>query len=805
MDRLWQDLRYSVRTLRTQPMFAVVAVLTLALGVGANAAIFSVCQAVLFKPLPYPEPDRLVMVWEPVTRTGTLGGFAPANFVDVRGQSKSFERLAALDPLRDFTLTGHGNSEHVVGAAVTSEFFSVLSTRMATGRNFLPEEDQPGRNSVILSYALWQRRFGGDQAAIGKSLTLNDSAFTIVGVLPQDFQLVSKAKDFEGRNRFDVWLPLGLNPQRLQRGTHPLRVFGRLRTGISVTEAQAELDVVAKTLEREYPATNTDRGIRIVPLSEQIATGMRTPLLTLLTAVGFVWLIACVNVVNLLLTRASARQKEMSVRVALGANRFRIGQQLVTESLVLASLAAVVGTGLAWWCLKVLVLQLPVDLPRIGEIGLNPQVLGFIGTISLIAGIVFGCAPLVQRVEASESLKQSRHTLTRGQAHTRNVLVVSQIALACVLLVGAGLVGQSLWRLLNVSPGFRADRVLTAEVSVIPRRYPDVRRIATFHRELLARVRNLPGVHSAGVGGYLPLGGAGNSWAPRIEGRAPLAPDDYIEYRPVTPGYIETLAVPLITGRHFTDADNAEAPAVAMINETAAKRYWPNESAIGRRLQIDAGPPWRTVVGIVGNVRHEGLDVDAKPELYLPFAQLPYPNMTMTLAVRTASEPLVLGTEVRGALAQIDPDLALTRVRTMDDVVYSSVGEPRIRAILLGAFALVALALASIGVYGVMNYIVSQRTREFGVRMALGATGGDLLRLILEHSARLIAIGLGVGLLGAVGLARLVRTLLYGVSPHDLLTLASVSILLAAVALLASYLPARRATLIDPTQALRME
>jgi putative ABC transport system permease protein len=584
-----------------------------------------------------------------------------------------------------------------------------------------------------------------------------------------------------------------------------LRVFGRLRTGTSVTDAQAELDVVAKTLEREYPATNTDRGIRIVSLSEQIATGMRTPLLTLLSAVGFVWLISCVNVVNLLLTRATARQKEMTVRVALGANRFRIGQQLVTESLVLASIAAAVGTGLAWWCLKVIVPQLPVDLPRIGEIGLNPQVLGFIGAISLIAGIVFGCAPLVQSVEPSESLKQGCHTSTLGQTSTRNVLVISQIALACILLIGAGLVGQSLWRLLNVSPGFRADRVLTAEVSVIPRRYPDVRRIATFQREFLARVRNLPGVQSAGVGGYLPLGGAGNSWAPKIEGQAPLAPDDFIEYRPVTPGYIEALAIPLIEGRHLTDADNADGPAVAMINEAAAKRYWANERALGRRLQIDGAPPWRTVIGIVGNVRHERLDVDAKPELYLPFAQVPYPNMTMTLAVCTVGEPLVLSTEVRGALEQLDPGLALTRVRTMEDIVYSSVGEPRIRAILLGAFAGIALTLASIGVYGVMSYMVSQRIREFGVRVALGATGGDLLRLILKGSARLVAMGLGVGLLGAVALARLVRTLLYGVSPYDVLTLVSVSILLAAVALLASYLPARRATLIDLAQALRME
>jgi putative ABC transport system permease protein len=804
MDQLRQDLRYSLRALRAQPMFTAVVVLTLALGVGVNAAIFSVCQAVLFNPLPYPEPNRLIMAWERSARTGTLGGFSPANFVDVQRQSTSFEGIAALDPLRDFTLIGQGTPEHVAGAAVSSTFFPVLGTRMAAGRNFLHEEDQPGRNSVvILSHALWQRRFGRSQAVIGQSVILDDNAFTIVGVLPAEFRLIGKSADFEGRNRFEIWIPLAPNSQR--RGTHPLRVFGRLRPGTTVTEAQAELDVLATALARTYPATNKDRGIRIVPLSEQLATGMRTPLLTLLVAVGFVWLIACANVVNLLLARAAGRQKEMSVRVALGASRFRIGRQLLTESLVLVSLAAVIAIGLAWICLKVIVLQLPIDLPRMEEIGLNPEVLGFIASISFVAAVIFGCAPLMERSRVSESLKQVRHTVTPGQARARSVLVVSQLSLACVLLVGAGLMGQSLWRLLNVSPGFSADRVVTADVSVIPRRYPDVRRVAAFQRELLAHLRRLPGVHSAGIGGYLPLGGGGNSWAPRIEGRASLAPDDHIEYRPVSPGYIETLGIPLMEGRHFTDADAADAPAVAVVNKAAADRYWPNESAIGRRLQIDGGPPWRTVVGVVENVRHEGLDVGAKPELYLPFTQLPYPTMTMTLALRTADERFAADRELRTSLAQVDPDLAFSRVRTLEDVVQSSVSEPRTRALLLGAFALVAVTLAAIGVYGVMNHSVSQRAREFGVRVALGATGRDLQRLVLERSGRLIAIGLGIGLFGAVCLARLARTLLFDVSPYDLPTLSAVSILLISIALLASYRPARRAALIDPNQALRMD
>jgi putative ABC transport system permease protein len=747
----------------------------------------------------------LVMLWERVTRDGSLGPVAPANFVDWCARSGSFEYLAALDPFPEFTLIGQGEPERVAGAAVSSALFPLLGTRMAIGRNFVADEDKPGQNLVaILSYELWQRRFGGDHSAIGRPLTLNDTAFTIVGVLPRGFELASRASDFQGRNHFDIWTPLALNAQRLQRGTHPLRVFGRLRAGIDIEAAQAELDVTAKTLEREYPATNRERAIHVVSLSEQIAKDVRTSLLTLLVAVGFVWLIACVNIANLLLTRATARQKEMAVRLALGAGRLRLYQQLVTESVLLTSIGAVVGTGLAWWSLKVLVRQLPFDLPRVGEIGLNAEVLAFITLISLIAAIVFGCVPLRRGIAASESLKAGRHTLTRGQVHTRNVLIVGQIAMACILLIGAGLMGRSVWRLLNVSPGFEAGQVLTAHISLIPRQYPNVGRIAAFQREFLARVRNLPGVQSAGIGGYLPLGGTDNSWAPRIEGRAALAPGEYIHYRPVTPGYIETLAISLRDGRRFSDGDDEKAPAVAIINDTAARRYWPNENPIGRRLQID-GPPWRTVIGILGNVRHNGLDVDAKPELYLPFAQVPYPNVAMTVVVRTAGEPLALAPAMRTALAGADPAQALARIRTMDQVVESSVGEPRFRVVLLGTFALVALMLASIGVYGVMSFLVSQRTAEFGVRAALGATRGDLLRLVLQRSAVLIAIGLGCGLLGAIGLARLVQGLLFAVTPYDFTTLASVSVLLATAAWLASYLPARRGALVEPMQALRME
>jgi len=806
MDTLRQDIRYGIRALLTHRTFAAAAVLTLALGVGANAAIFTICRAVLFRPLPYTQPEQLVMLWERPAAEGALQGAAPANFVDWRTRSTSFDQLAAVNPSTGFTLTGAGVPERIAGASVSSSFFPLLGTRMAIGRNFLPDEEQPGRHQVvILSHGFWQRVYAGRRDVVGRTLTLNDATFTIAGVLPSEFEFVGRREDFGGLNRFDVWVPLVVDMQRLQRGTHPWRVFGRLRNGVGAGAAQAELDVIAEVLGREYPSTNRNRSVVVVPLSEQITAGMRAPLLTLLAAVGLVWLIACVNVANLLLTRAAARHHEMSVRVALGASRLRLGRQLVTESVVLTSAAAVAGTALAWGLLRLLELQLPFDLPRAGEIRMDAHVAGFIATLSFAAAVVFGCAPLVRRVDAGDSLRERRPTASRGQRRVRSALVIGQIALACMLLVGAGLMGRSLWELLNVAPGFEAHQILTAQMSLVSSRYPTVDRIAAFQQDTLTRIRNLPGVQSAGAGGYLPLGGTDNSWAPTIEGRVPLGPGNDIQYRPATPGYIETMGIPLLRGRHFNAADNARAPAVAIVNEAAARRYWPGEDPIGRRLQIDGGPPWRTVVGVLSDVRHQGLDMAAKPELYLPFAQLPYPSSAMTLVIRTAGDPLGRAADVRQALAGIDANVPLSRVQTMDEVVSASVGGPKFRAMLISAFALLALLLASIGVYAVMSALAGERTPEFGVRAALGATHGDLLRLMLQQSIGLIACGLGIGMFGAIALAHVVKNLLFGVAPYDVMTLAAVSALLTLVALLASYVPARRAARIDPLIALRYE
>jgi predicted permease len=812
IDALRGDLTYAVRTLRRNPGFAATVVLTLALGIGANTTIFSVCNAVLFKPLPYAEPDRIVMLSErmPDRKLSTV---APANFVDWRNESRSFSGMAALRAssfASSFILGGQSEASRLAGGDASSSFFSVLGVRFMLGRNFLPDEDRPGKDHVaILSYAAWNERFGADQDIAGKTITLDDESYTVVGVLPAGFRFGNSAEDFQAQSQPDIWVPLALDPQKLQRGAHILRVIARLRPGVNLAQAQAELDVVAANLAQQYPENNKDKGIAAVLLTDQVTGSVRVALETLLGAVGLLLLIACANVADLLLGRAAARQKEMAVRIALGASRWRLAQQLLTESLFLASLGGIAGFVLALAAIAALTPQLPADLSRAAGIAVDTRMLIFTAVISLMTGILFGLGPLFAtwRENAGESLKQNNRFSSGIQTRLRSGLAVAQIAVAITLLIGAGLMAKSFWALMRVAPGFRPENVLTARLSLPRSRYPDNRRIAALEGEILESFHGRPGFQSAGFATYVPLSGLDNDWSFLIEGRPPLpvGTNNMAKYRPVSAGYFETIGIPLLRGRPFTSADTAEAPWVVLINDSMAREYWPSENPIGQRLRIPGWPAWRTVIGVVGDVLHEGLDRAAKAEMYLPVGEALNIESDPTIVVRTEIPAGSAASELRAAVSAIDPAIAVDRIETIQQLVSGSVAQPRFRTMILVAFSLLALVMASIGIYGVMNYLVIQRTREFGIRLSLGATPNDVLRLVLRRAATLVGVGTCLGLVGSGLLVRLITKLLFGTSPLDPLTFAAVPVLLAAVALLASYIPARRATRIDPILALRCE
>ncbi len=807
IEILMQDIRYALRSLRKNSGFTTVAILTLALGIGANTTIFSVVNGVLLKPLPYPNPDRLVTLWETHPTWGPFLTVAPANFYDWRQQSTSFSRMAALDPYPDFILTGRGEPRRLAGAAVTADFFPLLGVNMALGRSFRATED----HVVVLSYSIWERYFGARTAIAGTGVRLNDEEYTVVGVTPRDFSLVGKTSDFQARTRFDVWTNLGLAspPEAWMRGTHPLSVFGRLKPGISLQQAQAELDGIARNLRRLYRDDNEAKGIAAVPMAEHAVSNVRTALLTLLAAVVMVLLIACANIANLLLTRAAARQKEMALRAALGASRRRLAQQLLTESAVLALLGSGFGLALTLLSVPALIAHLPADLPRIAEISVDGRVLAFTTLITLATGIVFGLVPMVQ----SPGVRLNARGVSPGQSRLRGALIVGQVSLALVLLAGAGLMIKSLSALLQVSPGFQTTHILTARLS-LPPRYANGyrfgtgqhRRISVFQRELADRVRAIPGVRSAGFTSYLPLAGTNNNWSFFIEGRPPNPPGVYdsTDYRPVTAGYIETIGIPIRRGRSFEARDDEDHALVVVINEAMARQFWPNENPVGKRLKF-GDEHWRTIVGIVGDVHHQGLAIAPAPEMYIPWGQVPNVEVRPTIVVRSSVEPASLTSALRKAVAEVDPEVPMDQVATMDQLVYGSVSEARFRTAVISLFALLALFVASIGVYGVMSYLVSRRTREFGIRMAVGATRGAVFALILRQGAKLAAIGVAIGLVAAALFGRLIASLLYGVKPLDAATLAGVSILLTVVALFASYVPARRAANADPMDSLRYE
>jgi putative ABC transport system permease protein len=792
---LWQDLRFGVRMLRTQPAFTLIAVVTLALGIGANTAIFSIVNAVLLRPFPYQAPERLVILLERGSGGGT--GFSPSypNFVDWRAQNTVFASISAVRQNESFNLTGIGEPERLQGRRVSAEFFSTLGVQPLVGRDFLAEEDRAeAAPAVILSYSLWQRRFGADPSVIGKQLTLNNQSFSVVGITPPNFQFGAPA---------DVTVPIGLQAERFRvRGRDPgADVVARLKPQVSQQQAETELNLIATRLEQQYPESNKNRRVRVVPLHERFVGDMRQPLLILLGAVGLVLLIACANVANLLLVRASARQKEMAVRVALGASRATIVRQLLTESVLLVVLGAALGTLLAFWGTSLIAAQVPDGIPRLQEANVDARVLTFTLAVSLLTGLLFGLAPALQasRPNLTEGLKEGERGSSGRRQWLRSGLVIGEVALTLTLLLGAGLLIQSFRRVLAVDPGFKAQNLLTLQLSV---NNPDAKQVANFFEQLQQNIRNLPGVTAVAVADGLPFDMA-NYPGFRIEGRP--EPDNKgsgLRYK-VSLDYFQTMGIELLKGRLFTAEDTRDSQRVIVINDVLARQHFPNEDPLGKRLKETPTSPSLEIVGVVRHVEHYNLDnKSAQPQFYTSFNQAPGGRYVL---VRTAVEPLSLAAAVRAQVAALNKDQAVFKVRTMEQTVAQAVAPRRFSMLLLTVFAVVALALASLGIYGLMSYAVAQRTREIGVRMALGAQATDVVRLVLKQGMSLAGIGVGVGLLASLALTRLLQGLLFGVSANDPLIFGAITLLLLGVAGLACWLPARRATKVDPLVALRCE
>jgi putative ABC transport system permease protein len=798
MDTLWHDLRYGARMLMKKPGFTVIAVLTLSLGIGANTAIFSVVNAVLLRPLPYQEPNRLVMVWENDTQEGNdRNPVAPANFVDWQKHNEVCAQLAYYNQPGGVTLSGDGEPERVIGMGVAPNLFSLLGIQPILGRGFLLEGGKPGAAfEVVLSFGLWQRRFGGDPGVIGKPLTFEGLTTTIVGVMPAHFRLPEEG---------ELWWPNLDGTIATLRGRYFLRVIGRLKPGLTMAEARANFTTIARQLEQQYPETNKGRSVNVLSLEEQFVGETRRALLVLFGAVGFVLLIACANVANLLLVRATARQKEIAVRAALGAGRLRLVRQLLTESLPLALAGGSFGLLLALWGVDLLMALGPTKLPRVENVGIDARVLGFTLFMTFLTGVIFGLVPAWQtsKTNVQEALKEGGRGSADsvGRHRMRSLLVVAEIALTLVLLVGAGLMIKSFLRLHAVELGFDPGNVLTMQFSLPGVKYGESEQIRAFYRELTERIAQLPGVRSVGAISRLPLAGDRSTTSLTIEGQPVRSGEQpEVHFRVITPNYFRTMGIPLRAGRELTDSDTETSSAI-MINESMARKFWPGVDAVGKRVKTRAD--WITVVGVVADARNFGLDAEARPEVYVSYLQ--NAQERMRLVIRTATDPLTTVPAVREVVRALDKDLAFSQVLTMTQLLDRSVSQRRLNMLLLGLFAAMALLLAAIGIYGVMSYSVSQRTHEIGVRMALGAERRHIFKLVVGQAATLALVGVGIGLAAALALTRLMSSLLFGVSATDPLTFAGVAVLLTVVALLASYLPARRAMRVDPMMALRYE
>lgn len=819
MNTLIQDLRYGLRMLLTQPGFTLVAIITLALGIGANTAIFSVVNAVLLRPLPYQQPEKLVAVWETnKLRALSKGTMSYPNFYDVRARNQSFDQMASYYTT-SAALTGIATPINLRSAVVSAELFSLLGNKPERGRWFLPEEGKPGSNTgraVIISHALWQRQFSKDANIIGRSILLNGKPSNIVGVMPMGFQFPIEADPIE------VWLTSAVDSEKPnpkeeatdeQRGAHFISAIGRLKPGVTVEQAQADVSLIAANLEKQYPDTNTSHGVRLISFHQDIVSDYRSALWIILGAVGCVLLIACVNVANLLLARATARYKEIAVRAALGANRWRVVRQLLTESLVLSLAGGILGLLLAWWGTEVLIRLIPEDVPRLSEIRIDRLVFGFTLVMSAVTGIVFGLVPALQasKVELTEAMKEGGRAAGTGGARgrLRNSLVVAEIAIAMVLLVSAGLLLKTFRKLQQVELGFNTDHVLTAVVEIPDARYPKPEQAAAFYKSLVEKVKTLPGVERVSAIVPQPLSGDSYSISFEVEGRnIPKGEQPSSHFRAISLDYFNTMKIPLVAGRDFTARDDEKSPPVIIVNETFAQKHFPGESPIGKHIKpgisVQGEPKWREIVGVVKSVKHrQPINRDYEPEYYVPHPQVPLGGMS--LIIRTQNEPTGFAAAIQREVSSLDKDVPVYRIKTLDQYLGIAVAQPKFNAMLLALFAGLALLLTAVGLYGVMAYTVAQRTQEIGVRIALGAQTSDVMKMVLRQGVTLAAIGLFIGEIAAFALTRLMGTLLYGVSATDPLTFMVIGLLLTLVTLLACYLPARRAAKVDPMIALRHE
>jgi putative ABC transport system permease protein len=809
MEQLWRDLRYGARMLAKSPGFTAVAVIALALGIGANTAIFSVVNAALLRPLPYPDADKLVIVWEK-SRRNDQNVINPANFMDWSEQNNVFADMAATFD-RSAVLVGDGEPEEIPAQIATNNLFSLLGVDALLGRTFSPDDGKPEQpRVVILSYGLWQRRFGGDPNIIGRKLNVNRAEAVVIGVMPAGFKWHIHKGSMTTKTA-ELWSPFVITNEMRTRQGRFMTSVARIKPDVTFEQAKAEMNVIAARLEQQYNEFNADWGVNVVPLRTQFTGEFRAALLVLLGAVGFVLLIACANVANLLLSRAAARQKEIAVRVAIGAGRGRIVRQLLTESVLLAAIGGTAGLLLALWGTDLLVSLSPRELADLQQVKISVPVLGFTLAVSLLTGIIFGMAPALEatRMKLQESLKEGSKSIGGGTRSNRlrSAFVVTEIALALVLLVGAGLLVRSFNRLQSVDPGFNPNNVLTMRISLPTRKYDTDRKRIDFFRQAVEQIKALPGVEAAGATNYLPFAGPHSGTIVEIEGRPKLPPGQELQTGACVTdaNYFGAMQIPLKSGRLFTEQEATEMRHVVVINEAFARKNFPGEDPLGKRVTIymkeDNVPT--EIIGIVGDHKHMGLDSEIEPMSYWPHPEQAFPFMTFV--IRTQGDPASIAPAARNVIQTLDGEQPLADVRTLESLLADSVARARFNTLLLTVFAVVALILAAVGIYGVMSYAVTQRTHEIGIRMALGARTSNVLALVVKEGMTLAVVGVAVGLAASFALTRIMASLLYGVSTTDTLTFSLIPFVLASVALLACYIPALRATKVDPMIALRYE